>query len=455
MTSIIDPIYGGLPHGWRYVTLGQLVADGDADLQTGPFGTMLHASAYRQHGTPVVAVQHIGDNRLRHDDLPRIDDADRDRLERYLLHDGDILFGRKGAVERRAIVTEEEDGWLQGSDCIRIRFNPAVVDPWYISYVLGAQPYREWIVRNAQGATMPSLNQEIIGRIPVPFAPLTEQRAIAAICCAFEARIHLNRRANETLESIPRAIFKSWFVDFDPARAKAEGRQPAGMDTETARLFPTAWRASSVGPIPAGWQVAEIRERASRIQYGFTQSASAEPVGPHFLRITDIQGGKVDWSTVPFCRASPNECEKYHICPGDILVARTGASTGENVYIVGLPDALFASYLVRFQFEQRSIARVVAEFMRTEDYFGYVAGVLGGSAQPNASGQVLAGAELAFPPTAIADAFLRFVDPLDRARMANSAQASTLASVRDALLPKLLSGELRIRDAEKMVEAHV
>src|SRR5207249_2644358 len=101
------------------------------------------------------------------------------------------------------------------------------------------------------------------------------------------------------------------------------------------------------------------------------------------LRITDIQRGKVDWSTVPYCSVADDQKPRYKIEPGDIFVARTGASTGENIYIVDCPDSVFASYLVRFRFEDIGMARLVGAFMRSEAYFDYVAGVRGGSAQPN------------------------------------------------------------------------
>jgi type I restriction enzyme, S subunit len=186
--SAVEPIYGQLPNHWELLSVGDLVKRGQADLQTGPFGTMLHAL-----GTPVVAVKHIGENRLLYtNDLPRIDEETRQRLSRYELQIGDILFGRKGAVERRAIVTTQEEGWLQGSDCIRLRLIGTGISPIYISYVFGSSVYRNWITRNAQGATMPSLNQEIIGRIPVPLPPLPEQKAIAHILGTLDDKIELN-----------------------------------------------------------------------------------------------------------------------------------------------------------------------------------------------------------------------------------------------------------------------
>lgn len=115
-------------------------------------------------------------------------------------------------------------------------------------------------------------------------------------------------------------------------------------------------------------------------------------------------------------------------------------------------DAVFASYLVRFQFSDLATARWVGAFMRTQTYFDYVAGRIGGSAQPNASAQVLAGAQVVAPPSSIANVFADFMMPLDVRSAANARESRTLAALRDALLPKLISGELRIQGAERIVE---
>ena len=164
---------------------------------------------------------------------------------------------------------------------------------------------------------------------------------------------------NATLEAMARALFQSWFVDFDPVRAKLDGRQPSGLDAATAALFPDSLRESPLGPIPQGWMADTIKNRASNIQYGFTQSATKKPVGPHFLRITDISGRRIDWASVPFCQTTDEEREKYRIVDGDIFIARTGASTGENIYVVDPPPAVFASYLIRIQFSSRGLGRLV------------------------------------------------------------------------------------------------
>jgi len=192
-----------------------------------------------------------------------------------------------------------------------------------------------------------------------------------------------------------------------------------------------------------------IKNKASNIQYGFTQSASDEPIGPRFLRITDIRGGTIDWDSVPFCEATEEEREKYRVLDGDVFIARTGASTGDNIYVVKPPPAVFASYLIRVQFASRGLGRLVGEFTRTADYASHVAGTIGGSAQPNASAQALAAASLVFPTEEVAEAYFRKVRPLDLRRAANDRESRTLATLRDTLLPKLLSGELPAEDLKQ------
>jgi type I restriction enzyme, S subunit len=341
-----------------------------------------------------------------------------------------------------------------GQNLVLLRADGTKVYPPFLRWLVRGKDWWEQIGKFINvGAVFDSLKCAEIPHFQLRIPPLPEQRVIAYILGTLDGKIDLNQRMNETLESMARAIFKSWFVDFDPVHAKAEGRQPYGMDAPTAALFPNSFDDSVLGKIPSGWKVDEIRTRTTNIQYGLTRSAATDPVGPRFLRITDIQGGRVDWSRVPFCAVSDEEHQKYRICPGDILVARTGASTGENIYIIDAPDAVFASYLVRVQFADLSFARMVGEYMRSVAYFDHVAGAIGGSAQPNASAQVLASAPLTFPPIAVARTFLQLVAPLDSQRLLNSRQNQTLISIRDALVPKLISGEIRIRNADKLVGA--
>jgi type I restriction enzyme S subunit len=364
---------------------------------------------------------------------------------------GDCLLVSEGATLGECIYWDEDYPIVLGQRLFCLRANPDVLYPRYLYFYMTSFGFQSEVIARATGTSVPGLRQTEVLKLQIRLLPLQEQRAIGDTFYNLNKKIELNRRMNETLEAMARALFQSWFVDFDPVRAKAEGRDP-GLPKPIADLFPDSFQDSELGEIPKGWRVSTIRELANDIQYGLTQSASLKRTGPHFLRITDIQGGKVDWGTVPFCKVTPEEHERYRLKPGDVLVARTGASTGENIYLPSVPDAVFASYLVRFQFSDLPTARLVGAFMRTPVYFEYVAGCIGGSAQPNASAQVLAGAQTVAPTPDIGRIFADFVAPLDRRIAANNEASRTLAAFRDALLPLLISGKFRVKNAEEMMD---
>ena len=252
------------PPGWECSTLGAVCERGGGNIQTGPFGSQLHASDYRLVGIPSIMPQNLGDNRVIEDRIARIGKRDARRLARYLVREGDIVYSRRGDVERRALIGPREDGWLCGTGCLRVRLGENGVDPRYASYYLGHPAVREWIVRHAHGATMPNLNTAILSACPFIVPPVSEQRAIAHVLGTLDDKIELNRRMNATLEAMARALFRSWFVDFDPVRAKMEGRD-TGLPPDIADLFPDRIVESELGSCltagdPAKWR---MRSRSS------------------------------------------------------------------------------------------------------------------------------------------------------------------------------------------------
>jgi restriction endonuclease S subunit len=164
--------------------------------------------------------QNIGDNRIVEDGIARITVEDAQRLNRYLVRAGDIVYSRRGDVERRALVRDHEDGRLCGTGSLRVRLGDRGADPRYTSYYLGHPGVRAWIVRYAHGATMPNLNTSILAACPFLEPPLPEQCAIAHILGTLDDKIELNRRMSETMEQIALTLFQLWFVDLEPVRVK-------------------------------------------------------------------------------------------------------------------------------------------------------------------------------------------------------------------------------------------
>ena len=241
----------------EYTTLGEACARDGGDIQTGPFGSQLHASDYVPSGIPSIMPQNIGDNRVHTKGIARITKQDAERLSRYRVRPWDIVYSRRGDVEKRALIQPAEDGWLCGTGCLRVRFGVGQISPIYASYYLGDPRVREWIVRHAHGATMPNLNTEILSELPFVIPPPDEQKVIAKILGTLDDKIELSRRMNETLEDTARALFKSWFVDFDPVRAKVKVATPDSPSL-SCRPLPRFACGIRLGKIPATWGVKKL-----------------------------------------------------------------------------------------------------------------------------------------------------------------------------------------------------
>jgi len=192
---------------WKEYKLGEI-----ADVQTGPFGSQLHMSDYQNEGTPIITVEHLGDNRILHQNLPLVGDEDRNRLSKYVLNEGDIVFSRVGSVDRRAYVSANENGWMFSGRCLRVRPSQQV-DSKYLSYYFGLEDFKETIRRIAVGATMPSINTSILSNVIIQLPPLDEQKQIASILSSLDEKIDLLNRENVTLEAMAETLFRQWFIE--------------------------------------------------------------------------------------------------------------------------------------------------------------------------------------------------------------------------------------------------
>ena len=451
---------------WRETVYGRFSSDFVEDclvdlcdqingVQTGPFGSQLHKRDYVSVGTPIITVEHLGDNRILHEDTPQVSDHDRERLSKYILRDGDIVFSRVGSVDRRSLVKKAESGWLFSGRCLRVRPDPNKIDSGYLSYFFGLPSFKEHIRAIAVGATMPSLNTQILSDIAVPHPRgLNEQHAIAHILGTLDDKIELNRRRNETLEAMARALFKSWFVDFDPVRAKMEGRDP-GLPQDLADLFPDRLVDSELGEIPEGWGVRTLGDLCHKPQYGYTVSAKSEPVGPRFLRITDINKEPwVSWSRVPYCEATDDELLKYRLRKGEVLIARM-ADPGHGVLVEEDVEAIFASYLIRFKPIENHHARLLQYWIKSKAYWQLVKGQAAGTTRVSLNAKVLSLFPLVVPRGAVASAFAAVVTALRDRLVKSATEMQLLAALRDTLLPKLISGEIRVRDVDKQAGATI
>ena len=226
---------------WKTLKIEDLVRSGEAELKTGPFGTQLHASDYVEAGTAVINVRNIGFGDIKPDKLEYIADDTVMRLSSHLLRCQDIVFGRKGAVERHVFIRDKQSSWFQGSDCLRLRLNSSSVEPQFVSYHCLTEIHKAWIMSQcSHGATMASLNQDIIGRIELRLPPLSTQRKIAAVLSTYDDLIENNTRRIQILEEMAQALYREWFVHF-----RFPGHETSGMVESEMGLIPEGWK-----PVP-------------------------------------------------------------------------------------------------------------------------------------------------------------------------------------------------------------
>jgi type I restriction enzyme S subunit len=432
-------------------TLGVAIQP-DGTIKTGPFGTTLKASEYAARGVPVISVGEIGRGRLVvHPKTPRVPTSVVARLPDYVLREGDIVFARKGSVERSARVSQHEDGWFLGSDGIRVRVG-SNIDSSFLAYQLRSRGTQAWVLQHASGTTMASLNQGTIERIPLTIPPLPEQRAIARILGALDDKIELNRRTNETLEGMARALFQSWFVDFDPVRAKMEGRQPEGMDAETAKLFPNGLADSELGRIPSGWSCRPLEAWCSALSGGTPSKAAPA-----------LWNGDIPW-------VSPKSLNSIHADEAEDLV--TEAAIGNGTRLAPRGSTLIMVRGMGLHQKVR-IGQAVTDVAFNQDVKALVANGIdeslllfallhaqaelltkvetSGHGTGKLASEILFAHRIVAPPASVQD---RLARPFSTSstRIATARQESrTLTALRDTLLPKLLSGELRVPDAERAV----
>ena len=275
-------------------TLGAICERQGGAIQTGPFGSQLHASDYIAAGTPVVMPADIVGGRVSTTSIARVGTEHVERLSQHQLRLNDVVFSRRGDVTRFALVTAREVGWLCGTGCLKVRVGTGdLALPEWISLALGAPEVKEWLVRHAVGATMPNLNTAILGALPLAVPPIERQREAVEMCFALDDRINLLRDTNDTLETIAKALFKSWFIDFDPVRAKADGLEPEGMDATTAALFPNEFQKSPLGLVPKDWHVDEVGRTVECVGGGTPstkQTAYWAPAVHHWATPKDLSG---------------------------------------------------------------------------------------------------------------------------------------------------------------------
>lgn len=453
MASEAPVLFDSIPSTWEQVTLGEVCKRGGGYVQTGPFGSQLHASDYVPVGVPTIMPTDISENRIQTNKIARITEKDAERLSRHRLEPGNIVFSRRGDVTLRALIRDEQKGWLCGTGSLKIDLGTGVVDPLFASLYFGHPDVKDWIVRHAVGSTMPNLNTKIMEAVPFLLPPPDEQHAITRKLGVLDDKIELNRRMNHTLELMALALFKSWFIDFDPVIAKSEGRQPYGMNAEIASLFPSEFQNSELGTIPKGWHVDTLGNVLSIIKGRSYTSGELQDSDTALVSLKSFKrsgGYRTDGLKAFIGKYKPEQVLEV----GELAVSCTDIT--QEADIVGRP--IMIPHQSRFKILVASLDLLILRpinpdftvpffynLLRTEDYINHIIGHASGTTVLHLSKDGVPSYKFVVPPPSILHVFNKIAKPIYEKLGTVDIESENLSSIRDGLLPKLLSGEIRVK----------
>ena len=444
---------------WTPMTLGSIAAQDGYGIVDGPFGSNLPASCYTPNGIPVIRGSNLslGITRFHSGEFVFVSQDTAKRLARSLCRPFDIIFTKKGTLGQTGFVPDKGPYslYLLSSNQMKLTVNPHLADPLFVYYYVSSPESTRKIIQDSEATGVPKTNVAYLRTLPIVLPSLNEQRAIAHILGTLDDKIELNRRMNETLEAIARALFKSWFVDFDPVRAKAEGRD-TGLPKEIADLFPDSFEDSELGEIPRGWGVASIGDVAEVIDCLHSKKPERREVGKPFLQLWNIRDdGLIDMRDTYYIEESDYKTwvSRMEACTGDCVVTNVGRVGAVAQLPSGLKAALGRNMTgIRcrraFPYPTVLVECMLSEATKNEIVLNMDTGTILDALNVRNIPKL----RFVRATDDIYCLFEKNVRPLRAHMEAGLAHSHTLSALRDTLLPKLISGELRIKDAEHFLE---
>ena len=426
---------------WPIVSIGELADARPGALAVGPFGSRMKADLYVPAGVRVIRGNNLGDGRQLKGDFVHVTTGTADSLASCCLIPGDLVFPHRGNIGEVGVTPDDGHRYMLSTSLMKLSPDRAKVDPLYLLYFFKGPTGRSALLMNASQVGTPGIATPLksLRGIELPLPPLEVQRTITVILQTLDDRITLLRETNATLEAIAQALFKSWFVDFDPVRAKMEGRTPEGMDEATAALFPDGFETPELGEVPRGWKYCSLKEVCSIFDSKRVPLSGAERAkrrGPY-----------------PYYGAAAlmDYVDEYLFDGIYLLTGEDGSVADEQGF--SITQYVWGKFWVN---NHAHILQGKADFstehlalaLRRVNIQPYITGAV----QAKLSQSNMWRINVLHPGQGIAEAFGALIAPLYEAVRANVDQAQTLSSLRDTLLPRLISGQLRLPEAQAALE---
>lgn len=452
-----------LPPHWKLVTVDDIKASTDTAIAIGPFGSRMKADLYVASGVPVIRGTNISAGRTFSGDFVYVAAKTADSIPACNVFGGDLVFPHRGAIGEVGIVPHDGIRYMLSTSLMKLTCNPNLANPQFLFYFFRSPAGRHELLKNASTVGTPGIGQPLtsLRSIRVPLPPRSEQDRIVAILGSLDDKIELNCQINRNLEAIARRLFKSWFVDFDPVRAKVHLRHQhpkwnnaklsqhalPHIPATIAELFPDKLHDSAIGSVPDGWRVATVPDA---IELNPSRSLPKRAMAP-WLEMSNMPTDSA--------RARAWEYREFgsgtKFINGDTLVARITPclENGKTAFVDFLNDgevgAGSTEYIV---LRPKSPLPPCFAYLlaRTEPFRQHlIANTTGTSGRQRAPATCLNSFPVTIPPSAIAEHFAHTVSPLFAQMKVNDEQSATLTQLRDKLLPRLLSGAIRLDDRMK------
>lgn len=413
------------------------------------------ASDFVAQGVPFIMASDMKDGRVDTKTCAFITPEQAASLRKGFSKAGDVLLSHKATLGRTAMVEPSPHDFLVLTPQVTYYrvLDARALNNRYLKYYFDSEPFQQTLAAWAgAGSTRAYLGITAQRKLPIVLPPVETQNGIAAAIGALDDRIALLRETNATLEAIAQALFKSWFVDFDPVRAKQQGLAPAGMDEATAALFPDSFEESALGLVPKGWQASPVYDMATYIN-GAAYKAfepNAERLGRPIIKIAELKSGVT--AQTAFSEVAMHE--KYLIETGDILFSWSGnPDTSIDTFVWAHESAWLNQHIFRVLPRSRQERAFVLQLLKQ---LRPVFAELARNKQTTGLGHVTVADMkrllVVEPDEEVVKEFDRVAGPIQSRIFANEQQAQTLATLRDTLLPRLISGQLRLPEAQAALE---
>ncbi|WP_020485774.1 restriction endonuclease subunit S [Methylomonas sp. MK1] len=423
------------------------------------------ASDFVPSGIPFIMASDMHDGRVDTTNCAFISQKQASSLRKGFSKSGDVLLSHKATIGRTALVGDMGYPYLVLTPQVTYYrvLKPTLLNNRFLKYYFDSQPFQETLAAWAgSGSTRAYLGITAQRKLPITLPPISTQEAIAETVGALDDRISLLRETNATLEAIAQALFKSWFVDFDPVHAKQQGRTPEGMDEATAALFPDSFDESELGLMPRGWRAVPIGDVAEIVKgksYSSKDLIENRDTALVTLKSFERGGGfRLDGFKPYIGNYKPNQV----VLPGDLIVAYTDVTQaaeliGKPAIVIGVDEykTLVASLDVGIVRPNAALSdrQFLYGLFKTDAFQSHTLAHTSGTTVLHLAKDGIGSFRFVCPPIMVIRAFAVIADAITSRRQTNVDQMRNLATLRDTLLPRLISGQLRLPEAEAMLES--